>query len=573
MTEPWSSLDSQNALWSALLIEELTRLGVQDICIAPGSRSAPLTLAAAAHPRLRTHLHFDERGLGFLALGLAQGHQRPVALIVTSGSAVANLLPAVVEARQSGIPLWLLTADRPAELIDCGANQAIEQSQIFAGYPVHQLQLPVPDNGIAPSWLLAALDQAAFQQQQIPGPVQVNCPFREPLYPVAGQQLPPDALRGLDTWLGSTQPWTQYQAMQPVCPASPLWPQVRQSKGIIVAGRLSRREDAAAVLQLAQQTGWPLLADIQSQLRFHPQAVTYADLALHHPQFRKELAQAETLLLFGGRLVSKRLQTFLNDHPWQHCWQIDSRSERLDNGLSVQQRFVVSPESWCRTHHCEPQRIPWLPLQTWEQKLAGLIASNLPDWGEITLCHQLNRQLQGILFAGNSMPIRLLDMLGSAGVHPAHVYTNRGASGIDGLIATAAGVAKAHPEQATTLLLGDTSALFDLNSLALLRTLTTPFVLIIINNDGGNIFHRLPVPEQYRIREQYYQLPHGLKFRAGAEQFELAYAAPTDAPTFHQAYQTALTQPRATVLECRVATGEAADWLKNFALQVRSLPA
>lgn len=573
MTEPWSSLDSLNALWGALLIEELVRLGVQDICIAPGSRSSPLTLAAAAHPGIRTHLHFDERGLGFLALGLAQGLQRPVALIVTSGSAVANLLPAVVEARQSGIPLWLLTADRPAELVSCGANQAIDQTQIFAGYPVHQLQLPVPDNGIAPSWLLAALDQAAFQQQQTPGPVQINCPFREPLYPVEGQRLPDNALRGLNAWLSSTQPWTQYQTTQPVCPVSPAWPEVRQSKGIIVAGRLHRREDAAAVLKLARQTGWPLLADIQSQLRFHPQAITYADLALHHPQFRAELAQAETLLLFGARLVSKRLQTLINTHHWQHCWQIDSSSERLDNGLPVRQRFVVSPELWCQAHHCEPQRIPWQPLQTWEQKLASLIESHLPAWSEITLCHQLNSQLQGVLFAGNSMPIRLLDMLGTAGFPPAHVYTNRGASGIDGLIATAAGVARAHPQQATTLLLGDTSALFDLNSLALLRELSSPFVLIIINNDGGNIFHMLPVPEQNQIREHYYQLPHGLNFRAGAEQFGLAYAAPADAPSFRQAYQTALMQPRATLLECKVTTGEAAVWLKNFATQVRSLPA
>ena len=131
MTEQWQALGSLHALWSSLIIEELVRLGVCDICIAPGSRSTPLTLAAAANPAITTHLHFDERGLGFLALGLAQGSQRPVAVIVTSGSAVANLLPAVVEARQSGIPLWLLTADRPAELICNVANLAIDQSDIF----------------------------------------------------------------------------------------------------------------------------------------------------------------------------------------------------------------------------------------------------------------------------------------------------------------------------------------------------------------------------------------------------------------------------------------------------------
>lgn len=572
MNEPWSSLGSLNALWSSLLIEELFRLGVRDICIAPGSRSTPLTLAAATHPSVKTHLHFDERGLGFLALGLAQGSQRAVAVIVTSGSAVANLLPAIVEARQSAIPLWILTADRPAELIDCGANQAIEQTQIFAHYPVYQRALPAPDHDIDPAWLLATLDQAAFQQQQTPGPVHLNCPFREPLYPVAGQQLPDSAFRGLTAWLARKEPWTHYQAAQTQCQPHPDWPAIRQGRGLIIAGRIQRQQDADAILALAAQTGWPLLADIQSQLRFHPQTIAYADLALHHPAYQHLLAQADTLLLFGGRLISKRLQQFINAHDWQHCWQIAPNTERLDNGLAVHQRFVVSPALWCQAHGGEPQPA-WHALQEWDQMLGKLIAQALPAWGEITLCHQLNTQLLGQLFIGNSMPIRLLDMLGSCGVHPSQIYTNRGASGIDGLIATAAGVAKTTPEQPTTLLLGDTSALFDLNSLALLRELTSPFVAIIINNDGGNIFHMLPVPEHNQIREHFYQLPHGLDFRASAEQFKLAYAAADNVETFRQAYAAALTRSGATLLECHVATGAAAEWLKSFARQVRSLPA
>lgn len=573
MTEPWQALGSLHALWSSLIIEELVRLGVRDICIAPGSRSTPLTLAAAENSAITTHLHFDERGLGFLALGLAQGSQRPVAVIVTSGSAVANLLPSVVEARQSGIPLWLLTADRPAELIGNGANQAIDQSAIFSSYPVYQQLLPIPSNEIAPAWLLASVDQAAFQQQQTPGPVHLNCAFREPLYPVAGQQLPTHALRGLSRWFNSHEPWTRYTPAQTVCLTDPTWQTVRHSKGLIVVGRLTRQEDATAILQLAKQTGWPLIADIQSQLRFHPHAITYADLALHHPEFRAQLAQAETLLLFGGRLISKRLQQFLTEQEWQYCWQIANSAERLDNGLAVQQRFVAKISHWCQVHQLDTSRTAWHQLSAWDKKLTALIEQQLPAWGEITLCHQLNAQIDGQLFIGNSMPIRLLDMLGTAGVQPAHIYTNRGASGIDGLIATAAGIAKADLTQPITVLLGDTSALFDLNSLSLLRSLNSPFVLIIINNDGGNIFHMLPVPEHNQIREHFYQLPHGLNFQASAEQFQLAYAAPTDVTSFRHAYQQALTQHSATILECKVAVGEAANWLQEFAQHVRDLPA
>lgn len=573
MTEQWQALGSLHALWSSLIIEELVRLGVRDICIAPGSRSTPLTLAAAANSAITTHLHFDERGLGFLALGLAQGSQRPVAVIVTSGSAVANLLPAVVEARQSGIPLWLLTADRPAELIGNGANQAIDQSAIFSSYPIYSQLLPTPSNEIAPAWLLASVDQAAFQQQQTPGPVHLNFAFREPLYPVEGQQLPAHTLRGLTRWFDSHEPWTRYTPAQTACPTDPAWETVRHSKGLIVVGRLTREEDANAILQLAEQTGWPLIADIQSQLRFHPHAINYADLALHHPEFRAELAQADTLLLFGGRLISKRQQQFLAEQEWQHCWQIDNSSERLDNGLAVQQRFVSTISNWCQAHQPETTNTAWHQLENWDRKLATIIEQQLPAWGEITLCHQLNAQIKGQLFIGNSMPIRLLDMLGTTSSRPSHIYTNRGASGIDGLIATAAGVAKADPTQPTTVLLGDTSALFDLNSLALLRSLNSPFVLIIINNDGGNIFHMLPVPEHNQIREQFYQLPHGLNFQASAEQFQLAYAAPTDATSFQHAYQQALTRHSATILECKVAVGEAANWLQELAQHVRNLPA
>lgn len=564
MTPP----DSMNALWSQLIVEELVRLGVRDFCIAPGSRSTPLTLAAATHPDVQTHLHFDERGLGFLALGLSQSALRPVVVIVTSGSAVANLLPAVVEAKQSGIPLWLLTADRPAELIGIGANQAIPQQQIFSHYPVHQCLLPPPDNEISPTWLLGALDQAAFQQQQHLGPVHINCPFREPLYPDGKNHLPTNAMRGLASWFHQTTPWTQYIAARSVCKTDPRWTEISKHRGLIIVGRIQDPAEARAIADWAHTTGWPVIADIQSQLRFHPETLQFADLALHHPAFKQALAQADTLIVFGCRLTSKRVQQFINQHTWHTCWQIDHQSEQLDNGLTVQQRFVCTPSQWCQQHVISEANL-WFPVEIWDQRIAQTIESQLPKWGEITLCHQLNQRRLCQLFISNSMPIRLLDMLGKKGKQPQRVFTNRGASGIDGLIATAAGVARAQTELPTTLLIGDTAALFDLNSLALLRQVSQPFVVIIINNDGGNIFHLLPVPEVNGIREQYYQLPHGLTFEHAAAQFQLGYQSIDDADGFAKAYETALQHPMTTILECIVPTGDAADWLKQLGITIQ----
>ena len=169
-----------NRRWATLILEALTRHQVQHVCIAPGSRSTPLTLAAAAHPHLICHTHFDERGLGHLALGLAKASGQRVAIIVTSGTAVANLYPALIEAGLTGEKLVLLTADRPPELIDCGANQAIRQTGMFASHPVQSLDLPRPTPEISARWLVSALDNTLAHQTH--GAVHINCPFAEPLY-------------------------------------------------------------------------------------------------------------------------------------------------------------------------------------------------------------------------------------------------------------------------------------------------------------------------------------------------------------------------------------------------------
>ena len=168
-----------NLLWGQLILEELARLGVKHVCMAPGSRSTPLTLAAASQTQLTRHIHFDERGLGFMALGLAKASNAPVAIITTSGTAVANLYPAIVEAWLTHVPLIILSGDRPPELIDCGANQAIIQPAIFAQY-AKQVNLPTPDLGYPANALLSTIDHAVANQHQ---PVHINCMYREPLYP------------------------------------------------------------------------------------------------------------------------------------------------------------------------------------------------------------------------------------------------------------------------------------------------------------------------------------------------------------------------------------------------------
>ena len=556
-----------NHVWSSLLLEELHRLGVRDIALASGSRSAPLTMAAAAHPGFRRHLHFDERGLGFMALGLAKGSGRPVAVIMTSGTAVANLWPAVAEAQLTGVPLIILSADRPPELIDNGANQAIDQQGIFGRYPVHQQNLPSPTPSIPAAFVLSSVDQALAKQALTPGPVHFNCMYPEPLYPGEAYLDFSDYLAPLGDWLHSCEPWSPWLQGEQHCPHQPDWDELQGKRGVIIAGRIQDPVEAQRVVQLAERLGWPLLADLQSQIRFDNRNLIHMDLALQNSGFVTELARAEVLLQFGARLISKRLGQFIKQHPWQDYWLVDPQPARLDPDYRLRRRLVCTPRAFATAHQVNHRHLPWHRLAERQQGISQQVRSACDRFSELGVCHRLNRLIQGQLFVGNSMPARLMDMLGETGTGPSRVMTNRGASGIDGLIATAFGFSLSRDEP-TTLLLGDLSALHDLNSLALLGKGSRPLVVILLNNDGGSIFRMLPVPTGERLLETYYCLPHGLHFEHAAAMFGLNYRAPTTLDEFERDYATAL-KTGATLIEIKVPSNEVAEDLKALGSVIR----
>lgn len=568
---PFSSQHATfNHVWSSLLLEELFRLGVRDIALAPGSRSAPLTMAAAAHQGFRRHLHFDERGLGFMALGLAKGSNRPVAVIMTSGTAVANLWPAVAEAQLTGVPLIILSADRPHELIDNGANQAIDQQGIFGRYPVYQQNLPSPTPTIPAAFVLSSVDQALAKQALTPGVVHFNCMYPEPLYPGEHYQDFSDYLAPLGDWLASHKPWSPWQQSEASCPPQAEWETFRQQRGIIVAGRITDPEQAQVVAELAEQLGWPLLADLQSQIRFDSRNLIHMDMALNDSEFVAELGRAEVLLQFGARLVSKRLGQFIKHHSWQDYWLVDPQPARLDPDYRLRNRLLCSASAFAAAHPVTTQA-PWHTLAELQHNASQQIAAACEHFSELGVCHRLNSLIEGQLFVGNSMPARLMDMLGETGKGPSRVMTNRGASGIDGLIATAYGFAQSieqDSDEPTTLLLGDLSALHDLNSLALLSKASRPLVVILLNNDGGSIFRMLPVPTEGELLESYYRLPHGLSFEHAAAMFGLGYRAPTTLLEFEHDYRAAL-QHGVTLIEIRVPSEQVADDLKALGAAIR----
>lgn len=556
-----------NHVWAALMLEELYRLGVRDVVLAPGSRSSPLTMAASEHAGLCCRCHFDERGLGFMALGIARGSQRPVAIITTSGTAVANLYPAVVEANLLGVPLVVLSADRPIELLDNGSNQAIDQRDIFSRHTIAHHDLPPPDADIKAAFLLSTIDQAIDQQRRTPGPVHINCRYREPLYPGTRLFDASAYLAPLGNWLVNSTPWSDWQTSRVTPVLNNEWEAFAQQRGIIVVGSVDDAHQAQHVVALSKQLGWPLLADLQSQLRFDPHNLTHFDLALHDERFSEELAKSEVLLQFGGRLISKRLTQFIAHQSLQDTWLVDPMPQRLDPDYSIKRRLICLPADFIAALPMGAQQSPWHQLESLQCRTRQLVEERCATFSELGVCHQLVQLARGQLFVGNSLPARLMNMLGTYRDRPLRVFANRGASGIDGLIATAYGISCTHPEP-TTLLLGDTSALHDLNSLALLKQASQPLVVIILNNDGGSIFQMLPVPKEGELLERYYRQPHGFSFEHAARMFGLGYSAPDALQAFVTTYRQAL-QGGVTLIEISVPHQQVADELAALGTAIR----
>lgn len=544
-----------NRRWAALLLETLVRHGVRHVCIAPGSRSTPLTLAAAANRAFVCHTHFDERGLGHLALGLAKATHEPVAVIVTSGTAAANLYPALIEAGLTGERLVFLTADRPPELINCGANQAIRQNGLYSSHPTLNIDLPRPSPDIPASWLVSTLDSAMARLRQ--GALHINCPFAEPLYGGDEQQYEQWSAE-LGDWWQDTHPWLCEMDPHQVI-KQPDWFFWRQKRGVIIAGRMGA-EEGVQLAEWAGLLGWPLIGDALSQTG---QPLPCADLWLANPQARDLLASAQLVVQFGSSLTGKRLLQWQERCQPEEFWLIDDLPGRLDPAHHRGRRIRSTVGEWLDLHPAQP-RSPWAgDLSALADDALDATSQYLVNrFGEAQLAHRLPELLpeNGQLFLGNSLIVRLIDALTQlpAG-YP--VFSNRGASGIDGLISTAAGVQRATAKP-TLAVVGDLSALYDLNALALLRQCSAPTVLIVVNNNGGQIFSLLPTPEPERQR--FYCMPQDVEFSHAAAMFQLDYACPENWGQLQQAVEKAWRHSGATLIELQVPPSDGAETLQHL---------
>jgi 2-succinyl-5-enolpyruvyl-6-hydroxy-3-cyclohexene-1-carboxylate synthase len=549
-----------NRAWGRIIVEELVRQGVCVFVVSPGSRSTPLALAVSENSRAKDAVHFDERGAAFHALGWAKATGRPAALICTSGTAAANYLPALVEASQSRAPLIALTADRPPELLDAGANQAIDQMKLFGDYVRWRFDLPCPDENVPPMLALTTAAQAAHRSKTAPaGPVHLNCMFREPFTNSGPEWDSSDYLTPVKKWWTGGGVYTRYaepERRASLKTQAGIVELIRSARrGLLLVGELRAQEEREAARSLALALKWPTFPDVASGLRLGNDKAPFIS---YYDQILPVLNEGpDVVIQIGGPFVSKRLHQYLSATPPERHVHVDSSPDRRDPLHGVSLRVQADIEGFCGAlaARLSPLRkSEWLPGLTASNDIADSVIDDFIEreglLSEPFVARHVSRHAprDSVIFLGNSMPARDMDMYGSPHGGFARVAVNRGASGIDGNIATAAGHAFALGLPVTAVL-GDLAALHDLNSLALLAPLRMPFAIIIINNDGGGIFSFLPVAGATNHFERYFASPHGLTFEHAAAQFGLDYAAPAACDEFAKAYEKAMRTSRPVIIE------------------------
>lgn len=519
-----SGPENLNAAWAQALIEELCRGGVQHAVVCPGSRSAPLALACARAPGLRVHTALDERSGAFLALGVAKATARPALVLATSGTAGAHFYPAVLEAEASRVPLLCLTADRPPELHGFGAPQTMDQRALFGDHARAFVETMVPEGTDAAFLhLRAQAARAAQLARRAPrGPVHLNAPFREPLAPVR-QPLPSLAPRARDGEGASP-------ALSIVAPARACDPAAlrslaeeiaRRPRGALSVGPGDEQDGLAEALdELSRAAGWPVFADGASGLRASAAGrfVCHADLLLRHERLAREL-RPEMVLRLGGGLTSKVLQQWL-DGSAALTALLPGDGALVDPAHAASLCLEGDPAAACRALAVEvralqakPGELRALALRADDAAAAALAAAFAADaLGEPQLAWALARALPpgAQLFVSSSMPVRDLDAF--AGAMPGvRVLASRGVNGIDGIVSTAAGAALG-AGRPTALLCGDLALLHDLGGLIAARRAGIDLAAVVVNNDGGGIFHFLPLHEAAPADrfEQLFGTPHGL---------------------------------------------------------------
>ncbi|NHN58632.1 MULTISPECIES: 2-succinyl-5-enolpyruvyl-6-hydroxy-3-cyclohexene-1-carboxylic-acid synthase [Halorussus] len=578
-----SPAPNRNTLWARGLVAELAAAGVEAVCVAPGSRSTPLTVAFAEHPDVRVFSHLDERSAAFFALGRAKRTGEPTPLVCTSGTAAANFHPAVIEANRARVPMLVLTADRPPELRDSGANQTVDQEKLYGDAVRWYADLPEPEPEARKlrSLRTTAARAVAESTGVPPGPVHLNVPFRKPLEPVEVEGDVPGDFAGEAPLAaeGRDGPFVETAQGRPELADADLR-RVRRAvesadRGLVVAGPADAPTPARdALADLADATGFPVLADPLSGHRFgHDEALlpdngdgVAADGPLVVGGYDGYLGAVgdawpdpEVVVRFGASPTSKVLRNYLEAGDARQ-FLVDPAAGWREASFTATDLLAADPTRFARNlaatvgdgagdsdaaaawrdRFADAERRYWdLVAEARDERLfeggvLSAVAAEAPD--------------PATVMVSNSMPVRDLDRFAEPRAADLTVLGNRGASGIDGITSTGLGAGSA-TDDPLVIVTGDLAYYHDMNGLLAVARCGVDATVVEVNNDGGGIFHMLPIEEFDPPFTEQFRTPHGLDYEPTGDLYGLDFERAADLDAFRSAFRESVASEGTQVVE------------------------
>ena len=502
------STQEQNSLFAEQMVSNLIDLGIRYFAISPGSRSTPLTSAIARNSKAISYVFHDERSAAFFVLGIGKSGQLG-AMITTSGTAIANAFPAVLEASNTHVPMLLISADRPPELRNSGANQTMDQVKLFGENVRYFIDFPSPNHSFNPKHLASTISfgvSKCFGSNA--GPVHFNCMFREPLEPF---ELEDKRFPKPHFYSHPKQTISKFEKEQLKTIAS------RAKRPLLVIGAIESLSERYKAYFLTTKLDWTVIVDVSSGLSFldYKNKLPFTEILIKQNQY---LPKPDLIIQLGKGLSTKQYENWVRELNCEHII-IDYRSSRHDPGHSCTRRIQASFDSIDFLCELEPPDLSW--LRNIQKQLQNISFSE-EFISEITIAHKLPSWLPlgSQLFIGNSMPIRDLNNFASP-AKGLFSTSNRGVSGIDGIISSAAGWGVGNQKH-TFLLIGDISFMHDIGVLFSLQALAISLTIILINNSGGGIFSFLPISKQKDIFETYFATSHQFRLWKIAEEMGIS---------------------------------------------------
>ena len=535
---------NRNFLWAEAFINQLCDLGVRYACISPGSRSAPLVACLAKNKKVKCFVHIDERVSGFFALGIAKATKLPVIVVTTSGTATSELYPAIIEAYQQRIPLLICTADRPPELLNTGANQTINQWNLYRNHILWFKNVGLPELSSNRITYIKKIAIKAFTNSlnhEI-GPVHLNFPFRKPLdknsytdevdTSLIAEAMKPIPVQEYDNKV-NVYTRKEIKQIDRVCKKL-----IKYSKGLIIIGPMDYDEIFIKNIKiLSNITNYPILADSVSHLRFNcsnsDQLVcSNYDAFLRSEKFKRH-HNPEIVLQFGGTVTSVFLQNYIAETK-PHQFIVNKFGDKIYPSVKGSSVIKIEANQFCeklivrlKKTKLKRSNNSWrMDFEKADELLENLKIKLIKDSDikiepniitTILSCISTNTNIM----VGNSLPIRDFDWFLENTEKSYQVYFNRGASGIDGITSTALGITSI--KKSTILITGDLSFIHDLNALLCAGKYSIPLLVILINNNGGGIFNMLPGSSKKKSFTDYFITPHNLNISKIVNSFGLKH--------------------------------------------------